>query len=513
MNYLTERQLNIKRIFKLLYSILVICTILELILFGFSESNLCIIFMDFVGLFICQQYILTSKNLYYYPVSTVAISLYVFFFLFAPLPATLIELKPVSFNLRIPEITISMILLLEVVLLITHLIYKLTAGRTNVVRNFLSKTQFYTSFTTSELWFMIIVSLILHAYLILTIGLYTNEEENVYQSLPTWLYAINSIFGGKYNLLLIFYFSSLGLIGNESFKKHHFVIWLIAIILFFIGIGTNMRTAAVSAIAAGAFMMIVDILFYRDIKTIDKRKTIYMGLVAVAFMSIFLPISKAMVNVRGERTGVSGLDMIEMTLNNKESSSNEAKVHAITPEYDETYLSNDLLGRFCSLKIHDETIYRALSIDYPSGRLQQRLLDEMSNTIPKVINNNRKSLKGTLTDVLAVESNGANVVGGAKIGTLQGLGLALFGWYFIPIIMIFYVPIFYLLDSLATYSKDKKIKFSLLFIMNIITYCYWFSDRHYYIWEFTFLLRGFIESVVFTLLSILIIKRLPLLKH
>lgn len=99
-----------------------------------------------------------------------------------------------------------------------------------------------------------------------------------------------------------------------------------------------------------------------------------------------------------------------------------------------------------------------------------------------------------------------------KIGSLPGLGFALFG-YWLPLVLIpLYFVMFFLIDSMVLYRGTRFI-FPLFVFANMLNFAGLFSDRHYYLYELRFIFRGYWEMVIFYLISVNIVKRLPFLKH
>lgn len=507
---------NIRFIFKTINLILLFSSIIEICFFP-SIYNVYFIINSIICVSILRKFHLTTYKLLYYPVSTIAIFMYILFFAVLPLPATLLELKPVSYNLHNPIETFSNVLLLECILILTQNIYIKIFGKRNIVRNLLLKTSAFSKLSFSELWFLIIISVALHVYIIMSRGLYVNDDSNVYSTLPSYLYILNLLIGGFTPMIFLFLFRKFNVIKNESYKIYYIPIIMIAVLLFFVGIATNMRTSAIQTVSVAFFLFIYYWIFFLSKKSFNK-KFIFIGcVVAYFFLGPFMNISKAMVNVRNERTGLSGTEVLEMTfsnMNKNDTNIDETKVYSYL--YSEEYLSNDILQRFCSIKILDETLYRAKQLGYSNSKMIKHLDDTILSFIPgfikDILNLKVNKIDATLTDRLAYESRSTSQLGGAKIGTLQGLGLALYGWWYIPIIMLVYIIIFYLMDSLL-YFNNGRMSFSWIFLCNCVTFCYWFSDRHYYTWEYRFLMRSFIEMVIFTTLTIYIIKKLPFLKH
>ena len=122
---------------------LFIAAVLEMIIFP-SLVNLYGTVILISGWLFIDIIIIQPKKMKLFPISTMMlIGLGIFNFVL-PIPLTLLDFHPVSFNLDIPYITFTHLFLYIIVLVLTHSIYlNLTKGR-NVIRIFLRKTNFYT---------------------------------------------------------------------------------------------------------------------------------------------------------------------------------------------------------------------------------------------------------------------------------------------------------------------------------------------------------------------------------
>lgn len=508
---------NINTIKRLLIKIWLGVACLELLIFHNIDTFIALLF-SVIGLIICGVTIFNTKNLLYYPVSTIAVIMYPFFFLFLPPIATLLEFKPVVYNLHSPFNTYLQIVLLESLLIFIHGLYK-KLSRTFRLKKLLEKCGVYTQLTHQELWFTILLSTVCFVLSIMLYGLYNDEGENVRSELPLWMQIVQFVFGSSYSLVLIFYMRNFNVIKG-TYKTLHLLIWFIVALVMVVGISTNMRTASIMCFSTGLFMFIVYNFYYPiDLRKFFTPKRIILYSLAVYFFTgPFMDISRAMLLTRGSRYGLSGVEVLEMTLSNMGKNTKEEKEYKSTSRsWDEEYLSNHILNRFCSVKIHDETIYHAQQLGYSNAQMRECLEDKLLDDLPGVIKQklgftkNEDIRKYSLTDKLGSLSIGAPL-GGVKIGSLQGLGLALWGWWYLIVLIPIYVILFYLLDSLV-YYKNNTIKFSYLFLFNVGTFVYWFSDRHYYQWEFRWIFRTYWESLIFFLVFLFVIKRIPFLKH
>ena len=359
----------------------------------------------------------------------------------------------------------------------------------------------------------------------LTRGLYTEESLNVNSRFGAIEWIISLFFSSYYQCVFIFYFRKFNNIKGD-YKINHLLIITLALAIFVIGIGTNMRTAAITVFANAAFSMVLYFLFFTE-----KRKAFFQVKYILPFSILFLffagpfqSISESMVSVRDNRSGKNAIEIIEMTMNNtgakEDDTSDLIKKEYSSIVWDERYLSSDLFNRFCSLKILDETLFHANRLNSSERQkmrlsLYEKIIDQLPGVIKRKIGMRvtYDERQYSLSDLLYYLSvDGRTYLGGVKIGSLQGLGLALFGYWFPLVLIPLYLIVFYLMDSILLF-KNGRIILPLFFFAGMMDYLALFSDRHFYLFEIRFIFRGFWETVIVYLITIIIVKRLPFLKH
>lgn len=481
--------------------------------------------VSYVGIMMTRQTLCHTNKLLYHTVSTSALLFFCLFFNVMPLPATLMEFKPITYNMRNPYSTFFYLILLQSILLIIHNLYVKIAREKNIVRNYLYKFGFFKALSSQEVWFLIIGSLIWYAYVMLTRGLYTEESLNVNSRFGVAEWAVNLFFSSYYQCVFIFYFRKFNNIKG-NYKINHFLISILALAIFIIGIGTNMRTAAIMVFANAAFSMTLYFLFFAEQRKsfFQTKFVVPICIVVVFFMGPFQSISESMVSVRDSRSGKNAIEIIEMTLNSSNETEDDGsdliKKEYSSMEWDERYLSSDLFNRFCSLKILDETLYHAHRLNDNERKLMrlglyEKILDQLPGIIKRKlgIGISIEERQYSLSDLLYYLSlDGRAYLGGVKIGTLQGLGLALFGYWFPFILIPLYLIVFYLMDSIVLF-KNGRLILPLFLFAGMMDYLALFSDRHFYLFEIRFILRGFWETVIVYIITINIVKRLPFIKH
>lgn len=501
----------------------IMLSIIELIFFPSVTVGLGLL-ISLIGILVSRYTLCHSQKLLYYPVSTIALLFFCLFFNIMPALATLLELKPLDYNMRNPTWTFIYLGFLQILLLATHSIYIRLTNKKNILRSWLNRIHFFSSLTSQEVWFLILGSFFWYAYIMITRGLYLEENLNVNANFGVIEWAVNLFFSSFYQVVFIFYFRKINNI-KDHYQIHHGLILLIAILMFVIGIGTNMRTAAIMVFANAIFSLLVYIIYYPSVlnNLMQPKYYLLVGLLALFFFGPFQTISKSMLAVRNERAGKNAIEILKMTLgaeNDNEDKSLKIERKNPTLVWDESYLSSDLLNRFCSLKIHDETLFHAMRLNSDERRIMRiALMDKLADQIPGVIKRylgisiSQDERQYSLSDLLFYLSTQKKYsLGGIKIGSLPGLGLALFGNWFPLVIFPLYLIIFYLMDSIVI-IRGNRLVFPLFFFAGMMEYIAIFSDRHFYLFEFRYIFRGFWETVITYIICVNIVKRLPFLKH
>ncbi len=500
--------------------LVILVAVLEVVFF-FSPTMVTVVAMTLLNWWIAYNFVFTAKNLQLYPLSTFTLIGYCFFFIIMPAPATLMEFKSVIYNLKNPVETFAHISLLFVVLVLTHDLYKKIV-RKNPLRNAFKKMHFYNSFSKSEVWALSVFALFIVSINIMFYGRWLDEDVSVNKPLLLELISPVTIF---LYLPLLFLFPCYKLINNVNKVKYVVLICLFAIVLFVIGISSNVRTMALSFLTLGLAAFLFAYLSGL-IKIKSKPKIVIFIIIAAWFFTgPFMDLSLSMVIVRGEKTGVSGIELFNKTLEvykdkprlkaYKNLMSNERRMR-LMDDWDETYIDNDILARFCSVKTIDETIYYANKIGFSNTQMREEYERQIYAIFPDVICNafgmtteERNDIKSySLTDYLYTKATGSTSgLGSFKIGSFQGLGLAIFGYaYLLVAIPIFFI-LFLFFESTVLITNDG-VRLSVWTFLNLFLIFYITVAGHNFQTDTKYIIRGFFESILFYYISLFIAKKI-----
>lgn len=488
------------------------CTI-ELV-FYFSFDVLAIILFISISWFFSYKFVFTKQNVKYYPLPTFLLIGYTFFYIILPIPATLIELKPVNFNLKNSLDTFFHILALNVCLTSTFGLYKRVILN-NKLRSILKNTQFFRVLSNREVIVLSILGLTISSLDILIYGKWHNEEVVIKKHFVFEMFGFFKAFTVASSSLILPYFK----LNKSKSKSSIWIVISISTIIFFVGIAANVRTTSISYIIH--IFICAFFLYLLDKPSIKVRA----WLIAVVLIGIVLfeDISRAIVISRSEKTNMSGIEMLSKTLdvyNNKElldkyKKMNENKNLISANTWDERYIDNSLLSRFCSVKTIDETIYYSKKIGFNNEKMLNNYSLQILMILPARIcyflgisESERKKITGySETDYLySLAVNDVSRLGNFKIGSIQGLGLAMFGYWYLIIVSFLFFIIFFLLDSTTDIVKGEVV-FSLWAFINLFFVFYLTSPGHNFHTELRYIIRGFFESIFFYLVGLYISEK------
>jgi hypothetical protein len=294
-----------------------------------------------------------------------------------------------------------------------------------------------------------------------------------------------------------------------------------------IALVSNMRTILFSGIMTFLLIFVSGLLFgYYNIKKLLTIKRVVV-LILIFFISIgpLIDLGITMVIVRNDRDKLSATEFLNKTIEVFRDKKSLQKIKDIggvaveTDEYtfkrwNEDYLSNLLLNRFVNLKISDNCLFHAQHIGYQNPKMQEMLYEKIIASLPNAVIGNfgmsydkKVEIEAfSFTDYLySLSVNDPSVKGSAIIGTIPGLGMAIFGYWYLLIIIPVFVILFYMFDSLVNIKKGVVI-YSYLFFMMLLLIVNNFNDRHVYIYEFRFILRGYIELIVLFILTMKVVR-------
>lgn len=329
------------------------------------------------------------------------------------------------------------------------------------------------------------------------------------------LYYILVFFSGYIWMPLILYFPKFRE-KHYNTKKLSITIILFSAISVFIAIASNWRTAIFNGIFLFICLLVLSHLYgYIDVFSVLKRRKIAIALlIGILLVNPLIDLSYAMVVVRHERTQMNALEFVQETLVVFQDKELLKKVKSLSASvinegtfnvkpWDETYLENIVTNRFVNLKISDNCLYYAGKVGYSNPKFREELINQIISIFPNTIlslfnydvTSKLESTSYSIGDFLyATATNNENAKGSSVISSIPGVGMAIFGYWYLLIIFPLFIVIFYMFDSFVNISHGKII-FSFFFFIMLVPSFNYFNDRHVFTFEFKFILRTYFESI------------------
>lgn len=485
MKIIDKKNRSIIYILKLwIWVILLISCAIEVMLYPQEENILgCLVLV--YGQILISKFVATLYNFRKYPLATLPVSFYGFFYYFLALPITLIEGKPLTFNFQVPFLMWGNHIISITVIVIAFLISKHLYKNTNLLNIIWRKVGYFTVPQEASIWALGFLGLAAFVYNMLNF-----RYRGDYQATGNAATVIINCLQVLAVCPLCLYFKHLygdnSRAATKGFVKYYIVLFAL------VGVATTRRGPIFAA-----FLSIALVYFYLLIinnKKVFTTKTTV--LVIIGFYLVTGPIADlaaAMAINRQLQGSTSVKVMFEKvweTYQDKELLHNSYQ--AVTAFADnggdnsvgwsEYYIDNIFLDRFCNLRVIDATLYNAKVAGYNNSRGHEYFDEYWANQIPSFITNSlgiHKTVHGTVTDEMLIGNFGEKrySIMGSKVGGETGIGLYLFGYNYYIFAFFVYIVFFYIMNTFS-YSKGGSIVFPVPVIASFMTYCTIFNNAN-----------------------------------
>lgn len=440
--------------------VLIVCSILQVGLFWSPINALGVGFVALAWLLVTKVFFRLG-TLRTYPLSSFIIIGFTTTQFYFPLVFTLLEGKPIIFNLELPVEVFSHSLAGLLVLMITHLLYRSFSKFTlNRQSSILVKAGFFSPPTERQLWFMGVLGLLSMFYVYFyspSIGQGTTSGGKFIQGLIPFSYAP-------------FFIPFSRLYGKRTASLRQVIPMLVVftLLLFVVSLGRNSRGAFMLGFASVGFALGLGLLLGQlKINLFTFRNIVIAAVGFLFFTGPLVDLSTAMVVVRGQRNDVPRAELVALTLETYQDK--EAirlyKQAALGKEreWDEHYMDNLFLARFSNLKYNDASLVEASKLSEQDQDMLNFTMDRFWSTFPQPV----LSILGLQVDKSTVISYsfgdylhykagaGVSVLGGFRTGHFAGTGMAAFGYWYLFILGVCMLPVFYLYDKLVLRNFRK----------------------------------------------------------
>lgn len=501
MKYLNTRILESDTIGsakKILHIIFYVCFFFEMFFFP-SPQNFVGCLMTWIVLKIFC-FLFTRNNIIFFPFSF-AMFLSMFLYRYLPLPATLLEAKPISYKMEMSYFTFILETILFIIGSLAFYIASLKK-RNNKLQIYLAKLHFY-QITPTILWIMGLVGIAVRLITFANAAETGDVGGKFLQGLTYFQWAP-----------LILFFPDL-LRTTKYINRKWVIVYFVLIIL--INIASNSRQAVIAP-----FFLLVILFFLSLIKSrkkltefISLPKLTILAIASYLILYILSNISVAMLATRSLRSDVSKIELFQETVATmldkdkmKYLNEKQAILNNLTSTNDnysyggwtEEYLDNFMLNRFANIRITDITLYYASVLGYGSQDMRTDFMNKSLLTLPDpllklfAININKDEFSFSRGDLLYALATNSSVFAGYRVTSNLADGLATFGFFYFALQFILWVFVFYLLNCFVIINKSK-IYYAPFALMSLFIFLGMFRNAQGATSDVAYLIRGFWQSI------------------
>lgn len=460
---------DIKIIKRAISLLLFISCFIEILVYP-KITNVVLSFTSILSLIIFNKYIFRYDIIVKSPIAFLMF-LNIQFFMYLPIPVTLLDGISADHDLLNPLTTFICQFLYYLISAVSFILaIRKVTNRNNRFTKQLKRIGFFSAPSVKFLWVLGAGGMVPRLILMVTpieIG--------------AGMLAILSFF--MYSPILILFRPLLGCPKASPFHRKLVYFYIIGIVILLIG--TNGRHYMITPILifiAGSFTTYFLNQYKRSILTV---KNIF--IIITIFLIVSGPISNlatAMVIVRSLRSNISFEQLIQETwntANNKEAIKQYMLLqenigdNVLRTSWNENYVSNVFLERFCNYRVVDATIYHANKVGWCDEIMINKFVNALMilppTPIPDILFGVSKTdTEGSQMDVLYARSTHQPIAAGLIVGGDVGLGLSVFGLCFFIIQFVVYYWFFRLINSLVFRLKDGRIVLSMFTLIQFMEY-------------------------------------------
>lgn len=492
-------------------------------LFFYSASNLFAVAAVLICWVLTEQFVLVKINLCEFTFSTVVIFGFFITQFFFPIVFTLVESKPVIFNLSYPYSTFIHLSLSLISLILSQSLYKKFFGRkgklNNVygIRKYLIRFGLFRVPKDREVWLIGFIGL--SGMIVNLITKSGTDGDGVVNKV------LSALFIFSYSPFLLLVKPLYKTKDFEVSRKQRIFLFFYAIGIISIGIMSNSRGVFMNGALSIGIAYSVGLLIGKfNYKIMTLRNVILIGLLAWILTGPLADLGLSMLVVRETRNETSPTELLSKTLEVYSDKDDLKKYEDIIldnhTDWDERYLDNIFLSRFSNLKLVDINLEQAFKTGKQNAEMNDYSWDRFWAILPQpVIDffqikvNKEKTISTSFGDYLYYTATGNSyALGGFRTGNFIGTGMSAFGWYYLMLLIIVCIPFFFLIDIFLLVQEQYRfpnINFAgLLIIGSLFTFFGNSSNSESIINVFSFLFRGWLQLVLLYLIVFLIAKLL-----
>jgi hypothetical protein len=360
--------------------------------------------------------------------------------------------------------------------------------------NLLTKFDFYT-LTAKQIWF---IGFIGFSTRILNLGNQTVDHGDVGSK---FLLGLDYL---QYAPLILLFPT---LINLKHDKKVH--IWLYVLLIFTVNIASNSRRQMLVPLGTIALLSLLYLIKKNiSIGQIVTPLRLLVLLFAFSFINYFVgSISLAMLHNRTNRDTVTKVELFSSTIEtlqdeslmeslyikNQNQNQNELVYES---GWSESYIDNFMFNRYANISISDRTIRLAEKKGFMNAGMLNLFGDNLLSLIPTPfiaaldINLNKSDIYFSRGDYLF-----GSGLGGYKVTSHIGDGLATCGYFYFLIQGIILVIVFKLLNTFVHISSSGNVTYAPFGLASIFVFLGMFRNAHGVIDDFGYVLRGYWQGL------------------
>ena len=268
--------------------------------------------------------------------------------------------------------------------------------------------------------------------------------------------------------------------GSTPVKGTSLSLMIYAPLLIAVAMANNARATFSSGFLTLFLCMAVAVLSGNLLIT---RKVVVRGLlimlIGIPAFSILSDLATAMVIARDERTNVSPIELINITLANFQDKTliddrRRRDAAVLGGEYNEIYVANPILARFVYTKFADVNMTNALSLsDAQIAEVRKSTWTRILAMLPTPILNYFKinvvksDIQFSSGDVYSYIARGLEL-GAYTTGSEVPDGMTIFGLMFWPVLAVLLIIQFVIYDAMSAFDNASKLRVSALALLNIV---------------------------------------------
>jgi len=429
-----------------------------------NAANVAAALMAIAGGSLAVHLMARPARLRAYPISSSMLLGYATSYFLLPPVATLMEWKPLTYNLLHPVLDFAHALICMLALLGAHKLYRKSSAamqaRLVIVNHVYRPLGFFRSPGNVQLIMMGSMGLGAMVYQVFVVGAITEGSGG----------ALNRLMQAMYPLAYLpFCMIVRPLIGVHTYMplsaRWKFILTMYTVVLAVVSIGSNSRALVlIGTISVCLIMAYGFVTRTLPMRLFRPRRLVLIGLALALLQGPVSDLATSMVIARAQRNDVPASQLISATIETMQDQNaiRERRLADVNDDHatwDERYLDNVFLARLANWKFADATLDLALRQD-ASARAELRSLEwqrvlsaipaPLLETLGLAVDKNMVTTSSMGDLMLFTVTGDTDALGGFRTGSIFGSGYSLFDWLYPGVLAMLAIVTFALADAQTT---------------------------------------------------------------